>query len=347
MKLKNISNILKSNGFVNIELDNIIESKYVLRRSGGNLSQYLFSFFDKNNKEWSLISDLSIASVKKYIQSKTDKKTKWFYSGDAYKKQDKSNKSPIVKQIGFEIFGISKNKNKDDSEIIQNSIKLFRKSNYTNCKLNISNIEIFNVLVDKTSLPNRWREKIKRHFSREEYFEELLKKLSDDKDINPKIVEIDKNRADKLRKTNLNKIYSGRTLSDILERFDLKNYKDVRNKSYKRDIKILREYLKILCPINKAPTILNNFFKKYNLNIFITKDYFPIKKNKINNIKVLFSPNINRSIEYYTGMTFNITVKKKKKDIIFISGGRFDKLVSDLSNKNIPAVGAAINSDIL
>ena len=96
MKLKNISKILKSSGFKNIELDNIIESKYVLRRSGGNLGQYLFSFFDKNNNEWSLISDLSIASVKKYIQSKSNKRTKWFYSGEAYKK---SSKSPIIKQI--------------------------------------------------------------------------------------------------------------------------------------------------------------------------------------------------------------------------------------------------------
>ena len=129
MKLKNISNILKLSGFKNIELDNIIESKYVLRRSGGNLSQYLFSFFDKNNNEWSLISDLSIASVKKYIESKTNKKTKWSYSGEAYRKQDKSNKSPIVKQTGFEIFG-SYNKAKDDNEIIQTSLKIFRKSNY-------------------------------------------------------------------------------------------------------------------------------------------------------------------------------------------------------------------------
>ena len=32
MKLKNISNILKSSGFKNIELDNIIESKYILKR---------------------------------------------------------------------------------------------------------------------------------------------------------------------------------------------------------------------------------------------------------------------------------------------------------------------------
>ena len=342
MKLKNISNILKSSGFKNIELDNIIESKYVLRRSGGNLSQYLFSFFDKNNNEWSLISDLSIASVKKYIQSKTNKRTKWSYSGEAYKK---SNKSPIVKQVGWEIFG-SYNKIKDDKEIIQTSLKLFKKSNFKKCKLNISNIELFYVLVNKLSLPVRWREKIKRHFSRKQYFDELLKKLSDDKDIDQKNVEADKRRVEKFRKNDLNKVYSGRDLSDIIERFDLKNYKDVRDSSYKRDIKIIKEYLKISCPIDKAPKILNNFFYKYNLNIFLSPDYFPIQKSNIKNVKVLFTSNINRSVEYYTGMTFNITINKKGKNGILISGGRFDNLIGNLSNKNIPAVGAALNSEI-
>ena len=343
MKLKNISNILKSSGFKSIELDNIIESKYVLKKSGGNLSQYLFSFFDKNNNEWSLISDLSIASVKKYIQSKTNKRAKWAYSGEAYKK---NNKSPIVKQTGFEIFG-SFNKIKDDREIVQTSLKLFKKSNFKKCILNISNIEIFHVLIDKLSLPIRWKEKIKRHFSRKKYFEELLKKLSDDKDINPKIVEADKKLVEKLRKTDLNKVYSGRNLSDIIERFDLKNYKDVREKSYKKDIKIIKEYLKISCRIEKAPEILNNFFHKYNLNIFLSPDYFPIKKGNIKNVKVLFTSNINRSVEYYTGMTFNITINKKGKNSILVSGGRFDELIGNLSNKDIPAVGAALNSDII
>ena len=42
-------------------------------------------------------------------------------------------------------------------------------------------------------------------------------------------------------------------MKDILDRFDLKNYRDVRDKSNKRDIKIIREFLKISCPIEKAP----------------------------------------------------------------------------------------------
>ena len=68
MKSENLSNILKSSGFKNIELDNIIESKHILKRSGGNFRQYLFSFYDQNYKEWTLIPDLSLASVKKYIE---------------------------------------------------------------------------------------------------------------------------------------------------------------------------------------------------------------------------------------------------------------------------------------
>ena len=208
-------------------------------------------------------------------------------------------------------------------------------------------MEIFHILVDKLSLPLRWREKIKRHFSRKEYFEELLKKLSDDKDINPKIVESDKKFAEKLRKKNVNKIFSGRSLSDILNRFDLKNYRDVRDQSNKKDIKIIREYLKISCSIEKAPEVLTNFFRKYNMNIFISSDYFPIRKNNIKNVKVLFTSNINRTVEYYTGMNFSLMVNIKKKKKSLLSGGRFDKLIEDLGYKNIPAVGAALNSDIL
>ena len=346
MKLKNISKILKSSGFKNIELDSIIESKQVLKKTGGNFRQYLFSFYDQNYKEWTLIPDLSLASVKKYIECKTNKKTKWSYSGEAYRKQDKNNKSPIVKQTGFEIFG-SYNKAKDDNEIIQTSLKIFKKSNFKKCELNLSNMEIFYVLVDKLSLPLRWREKIKRHFSRKEYFEELLKKLSDDKDINPKIVEDDKRLAEKLRKKYINKDYSGRSLKDILDRFDLKNYKDVRDQSNKRDIKIIREYLKISCPIEKAPEVLSSFFYKNNMNVFISPNYFPIQKNNIKNIKVLFTSNINRTVEYYTGMNFNLMVDIKKKKNTLLSGGRFDKLIGNLGSKNIPAVGAALNSDIL
>lgn len=347
MKSENLSKILKSRGFKNIELDSIIETKHILKRSGGNFRQYLFSFYDQNNTEYSLRSDLSIASVLKLIKDKTQNKIKWSYSGEVYRKQN-NNKSPIIKQTGYEIFN-SKNKEKDDYEIIKTSLDIFKKSKFKRCELSLSNIEIFNLLVSKlTPLPLRWREKIQRHFSREIYFDQLLRKLSDNKDINPKLVEQDKIFAEKLRKKDLTKNYSGRSLREILERFDLKNYQDPRNISNKKSVKIIKDYLRISCPIEKAPKILNSFFRKNDLNIFISDDYFPIKKNNIKNVKVNFNPNINRQISYYTGMTFNIKVNFNNRKEIFLSGGRFDNLIKDLGNKkDLNAVGAAINRAII
>ena len=46
-------------------------------------------------------------------------------------------------------------------------------------------------------------------------------------------------------------------------------------------------------------------------------------------------------------MNFNLMVDIKKKKNTLLSGGRFDKLIGNLASKNIPAVGAALNSDIL
>ena len=74
MKSKNLFNILKSSGFKSIELDNIIESKHILKRSGGNFRQYLFSFYDQRNVEWSLRPDLTLSSVIKFIGTKDQKK---------------------------------------------------------------------------------------------------------------------------------------------------------------------------------------------------------------------------------------------------------------------------------
>ncbi len=347
MKSKKLFKILRSKGFKNIELDNIIESKYVLKRSGGSYKQFLFSFYDQNLKEWSLVPDLSVSSVVKFIQKEINVKTKWFYTGEAYRKQNKNYNSPIINQTGFEIFA-SSNKIKDDKEIIKTSIEIFKKSNFKKGELNISNIEIFNALVDKLSLALRWKHRIKRHFCREVYFNQLLKKLSSNSDVNPFAVKKDKKIAEKLRKQNPNYLYSGRTLRDILERFDLKNYKEPRSKADKKNVKIIKDYLKISCPIIKAPEILNKFFKKNKLNLFVSKDYFPVNQKYKEKININFSTNINRSLEYYSGMVFNITVYKKGKQRTLMSGGRYDGLLKNLgSKKNTTAVGAAIDMSLL
>ena len=148
----------------------------------------------------------------------------------------------------------------------------------------------------------------------------------------------------KMLKGNQSSIVASRTIKEILERFD-KKIRDPRRTSKGRNIsKIIKEFLSIKCPINKAAKELNKFFKKNRINLVVDQKYFPITKNKISKLNIIFSTAFGRQLEYYTGMVFKIDIKSKSKIINCCNGGRYDKLISDLGlKKQTPAVGAAFN----
>ena len=163
-------------------------------------------------------------------------------------------------------------------------------------------------------------------------------------DIDPTIVEIDKKRYLNLLKKRPETMIAGRSVSEILKRFDTK-IKDPRQAHRGKKVsKIIKSFLKIKCPINKAAEVLNKFFKKNRINLTVDQKYFPISNNKISKLNVVFASSFGRQQEYYTGMVFKIDLTFKSKDINIINGGRYDNLISDLgSKKQIAAVGAAVN----
>ena len=347
MKSKNLSeNILssvKSKGFKYIDLPSVIEANHIVQRSGENFRKFIFSFIDQNGSELCLRPDLTIASCLRYLENNLKGKEKIFYSGQAYRKSQNKRDSIIRNQIGFEIIG-SQNEKNDDKEIINTSLKSLKNLKYSSGTLTLGNVEIFNTLISKLDIPKRWKLRLSRHFWREEYFNDLLKRLETNSDVDPTIVEIDKKRYFKMLKENKSSIIAGRSIEEILSRFE-KKIKDPRRPSKGKNVsKIIKEFLKIKCPINKAAGELNKFFKKYKINLVVDQKYFPISNNKVSKLNVVFSTSFGRQLEYYTGMVFKIDIKLKNKVTNIYNGGRYDHLISDLgSTKEIPAVGAAIN----
>ena len=164
---------IKSRGFKNITLDPVIETKYILQRSGENFKKFLFSFYDLNGKELCLRPDLTISSVIRFIQNKKDDREKVFYSGEAFRKTYQKKDSIIKNQIGYEILG-SENKKKDDKEIIDTAIKILKNSNFKKGVLKIGNVELFNLLIEKLDVPRRWKNRLKKYYWNKNYFNELL-----------------------------------------------------------------------------------------------------------------------------------------------------------------------------
>ena len=347
MKSKNLSDSIlktvKSNGFKYIELPSVIEANHIVQRSGESFRKFIFSFTDQGGNELCLRPDLTIVSCLRYLENNLKGKEKIFYNGQAYRKSENKKDSIVRNQVGFEIIG-SRNEKNDDKEIINTSLKSLKNFNYSSGEITIGNIEIFNLLISKLDIPKRWKLRLSRHFWREDYFNDLLKRLETNSDVDPTIVEIDKKRYFRMLKDDQSTIIANRTINEILSRFD-KKIKDPRRPSKGRNIsKIIKEFLKIKCPINNAAKVLNKFFKKYKINLLVDQRYFPISKNKINKLNVTFSAAFGRQLEYYTGMVFKIDIKSKSKIINCCNGGRYDKLISDLgSKKQTPAVGAALN----
>ena len=347
MKSKNLSDSIlktvKSNGFKYIELPSVIEANHIVQRSGENFRKFIFSFTDQGGNELCLRPDLTIVSCLRYLENNLKGKEKIFYNGQAYRKSENKKDSIVRNQVGFEIIG-SRNEKNDDKEIINTSLKSLKNFNYSSGEITIGNVEIFNLLISKLDIPKRWKLRLSRHFWREDYFNDLLKRLETNSDVDPTIVEIDKKRYFRMLKDDQSNIIANRTINEILSRFD-KKIKDPRRPSKGRNIsKIIKEFLKIKCPINNAAKVLNKFFKKYKINLLVDQRYFPISKNKINKLNVTFSAAFGRQLEYYTGMVFKIDIKSKSKIINCCNGGRYDKLISDLgSKKQTPAVGAALN----
>ena len=189
-------------------------------------------------------------------------------------------------------------------------------------------------------MPERWKLRLIKHFWRPKYCEELLKRLEKNSDIDAITFDTDKKRFYEMKKMDQDKVIAGRSISEILNRFD-KKIKDPRSfNEGKKIVKIIRSFLKINCKLTKLEKKLFDFINKNNLQKNIFKELRSIQNlNKLNQ-DVNFISNFGRDIEYYTGIVFEVFAGNKE----IARGGRYDDLLQSLgAKKNIPAVGAAIN----
>jgi len=344
MKSKNYSekiiNVFKKDGFVLSEPDVLLDSDYIIQRSGENFRKLMLTFEDDTGKSMCLRPDLTVASCIKYLKENSKATSKIFYSGQAYRRSSNPKEKIINDQLGVEIIG-SKKKEADDEKVLKTILKSIDKTKIGNVSIKVGDVSLFEKLIESLKIPERWKLRLKRHFWRPRYFEDLLNRLETNSDVDPMVIDLDKKKFSEMKNLDQNKEIANRKVSEILSRFDRK-IKDPRSFSEnKKIVKIIREFLKIHCPIDKIERILRDFIKKYKLSKNILSDLTAIKKLSKISYRTIFLTNFGRNIEYYTGIVFEIYNSSKKE---IARGGRYDGLLKSLgSKKNISAVGAAIN----
>ncbi len=341
MKSKKLSEVIiktfKSNSFVLSEPDVLLDSEYIIERSGEKFRSFMLTFNNEDGKTMCLRPDLTVASCINYLKKKTDSKI--YYSGQAYRRSNNKHSSFINDQLGIEILG-SKNQIQDDFKVISTILSSAKKIKKKKIKIKVGDISLFKNLINALDMPERWKLRLIRHFWRPRYFEELLKRLEKNTDIDAVTFDTDKKKFYQMKKLDQDKVIAGRSISEILKRFD-KKIKDPRSFiDGKQIVKIIKSFLKINCKLSKLDEKLLDFIKKNNLKKNIFKEFKSIQNLKKLKQDIIFITNFGREVEYYTGVVFEVFSGKKE----IARGGRYDGLLKSLgAKKNIPAVGAAIN----
>ena len=341
MKLKKSSEAIiktfRSNGFVLSEPDVLLDSEFIIERSGEKFRSSMLTFESEDGKTMCLRPDLTVASCINFLQKKTSSKI--YYSGQAYRRSNNKASNFINNQLGIEILG-SKNQIQDDFKVISTILSSTKKIKCKKIQVKVGDISLFKNLINALDMPERWKLRFIRHFWRPNYFEELLKRLEKDTDIDAVTFDTDKERFYEMKKMGQDKEVAGRSISEILKRFD-KKMKDPRSFSDgKKIVRIIRSFLIINCKLSQLDEKLLDFAKKNNLKKNIFKDFKSVQNLKKLKQDVNFITNFGRDVEYYTGIVFEVFSGKKE----IARGGRYDDLLKSLgAKKNIQAVGAAIN----
>jgi ATP phosphoribosyltransferase regulatory subunit len=340
---KKILNNFKKNKFNFTDIDLLIDTNLLTERSGEQFKKFTLTYKDLFGKEISLRPDLTVSTALKYIQEKKNKEERYCYYGSAYR-LDKEGDLKVFDQIGCEI--INSNNNKSENILINSILEPLNK--IKNLEVILGDVGLFKILVESLELPARWKLRLVKNFSRKEYFEDMLKRLETNYDLDQKAIKLDTKRLQDLEKLDQNLIIGGRTVFDIVKRFN-KKIKDPRdNYKGKKNVKIVRDFLSINTSIQKAESAISSFFSKNKLNNLSINSYLKkicrINKEIGKKYSINFKTNFGRNTDYYTGTVFLACVKKNSKIIELARGGEYNGLLRTLGyRKDISAIGGAIN----
>jgi histidyl-tRNA synthetase len=109
---------------------------------------------------------------------------------------------------------------------------------------------------------------------------------------------------------------------------------------------VIKELINKGMPKNDAEKFINSFDKKNPTPLMISL-FKILKENGLKEgVDFEFAPTLARGLDYYTSTIFELTCQDYSAGSIG-GGGRYDKLIGQFTNQNIPAVGFAFGFDRL
>ena len=356
-ELEYFINYFEEKGAIYLEIPTLLESDLLLDLYGEEINSRTYILNDPIKGNLMLRPDFTVPIVLMHIKNNQDR-AEYCYSGKVWRKQDYSSLRPSeYLQVGIECFG-GKDIAKEDARVFS----IIRKAvNSIDLKIVTGDLGILRSAINGLEINTRCKKALLRQLWRPKRFLQVLEYFSHNSNLvnneKNKIIELFNSGKllDKLK--NFESIIGLRTKKDILERVsELSN--DILNNQLKDiDLKLLRDLLKISCPLTQAHQKINNstysheYLKKSAL--LLEKRLECLSELDIDVKNIDFEVSFGRtSLEYYDGFVFEMMSKKPYNSIALAQGGRYNELTRILSQlegcqKSPNSVGGIIRPEIL
>lgn len=336
-----------------------------LDRSGEDIRRRLYVFNDPAGSELCLRPDLTIPTCRAYLADATSDPARLCYAGPVYRFQPQgSRKSNEVVQVGAELIGAT-DRASADAEALALAVNAVKAGGLTQCSIAMGDLSLFDSLVDELDIPAGWRTRLKRHFWRPEYFRELVARLaSGETDTGERrdgllaaLNDHDQKSAravitDVLKLARISPV-GGRSIDEIAERLMEQAADQTAAPLSPATAKLIDAFLALSMKPAEAVTRIRALLKDSGIGMekplaALEARFEAICDLGIDLSAARFDTGFGRTLEYYTGLVFELQVPSLGEDGVVAGGGRYDGLLASLgAAAPIPAVGCAVTIERL
>jgi ATP phosphoribosyltransferase regulatory subunit len=357
-----ILGVFADRGYGRVEPAILQPADIFLDRSGEEIRRRTFTLTDPSGLELCLRPDLTVPVCRMHVQSGGKYPARLCYNGVAFRHQPGEPERPTqFYQAGAELLG-TVDRTAADVEIAGAAIAAIRAAGLSQFDMKIGDLGLFSGLIDALDVPVQWRGRLKRHFWRANYFEALLKKLSQGgaSDAQRLLAHLGNLNASDSRSAFEGLMdligeppQGARTREDIIERLMEQAADAAAIRLDEGVAKLIGEVLAISGPAPKALAQVRKLTRAACVDLEASLQSMEerldaLKEFRIDPSRVTFAARFGRNMEYYTGFVFELWSRDAEGAVQIAGGGRYDTLLETLgAPTGTSAIGCAIRTERL
>ncbi|MBN9568097.1 MAG: ATP phosphoribosyltransferase regulatory subunit [Alphaproteobacteria bacterium] len=357
-----ILGVFADRGYGRVEPAILQPADIFLDRSGEEIRRRTFTLTDPSGLELCLRPDLTVPVCRMHVQSGGKYPARLCYNGVAFRHQPGEPERPTqFYQAGAELLG-TVDRTAADVEIAGAAIAAIRAAGLSQFDMKIGDLGLFSGLIDALDVPVQWRGRLKRHFWRANYFEALLKKLSqggasDAQRLLAHLGNLDASDSRLAFEGLMDLIgeppQGARTREDIIERLMEQAADAAAIRLDEGVAKLIGDVLAVSGPAPKALAQVRKLTKAARVDLekslqSMEERLDALKEFRIDPSRVTFAARFGRNMEYYTGFVFELWSRDAEGAVQIAGGGRYDTLLETLgAPTGTSAIGCAIRTERL